>query len=394
MIFPDINSARAAASCAASTIASTRCRRWWRSRATGATRNAYTLGHSMGGMTAIFTAALDPDVIGTIAIATGYGRPTSLETLQKVGVADFRASYVVGVTLPELVADVDRRYDELLAAARRTARAIRRRRAATGWSAPAACDSSYDRAPEPKAFVDDRERSHLCRRARARRRARMAERTARQRRHTHVNARELRRYSRHLLIPEVGLAGQERLRASRVLVIGAGGLGSPALQYLAAAGVGRIGIVDDDTVDETNLQRQTIFSTTPTSGKAKATVAAERLARAQSADRRRRASACASMPVTLANSCGSTTSSSIAPIAFRHVILINDACFLEKRPDVYGSIFRFDGQVSVFAAPGPCYRCLYPEAPPWRAVRPARKAACSARSPVSSARGRRAKRSS
>src|SRR6185312_5928973 len=88
--------------------------------------------------------------------------------------------------------------------------------------------------------------------------------------------RELRRYSRHLLIPEVGLAGQERLASARALVIGAGGLGSPALQYLAAAGVGRIGIVDDDVVDETNLQRQTIF-TTGDVGQPKAAVAAERM---------------------------------------------------------------------------------------------------------------------
>ena len=91
-----------------------------------------------------------------------------------------------------------------------------------------------------------------------------------------MNARELRRYSRHLLIPEVGLAGQERLAAASALVIGAGGLGSPALQYLAAAGVGSVGIVDDDVVDETNLQRQTIFATADV-GRSKAVVAAQRM---------------------------------------------------------------------------------------------------------------------
>lgn len=189
----------------------------------------------------------------------------------------------------------------------------------------------------------------------------MAERTARQRAPP-VNARERRRYSRHLLIPEVGLAGQERLRASRVLVIGAGGLGSPALQYLAAAGVGRIGIVDHDTVDETNLQRQTIFSTTDI-GKAKARVAAERLHELNplidvDALSLRFDAGSARELVRLYDVILDCTD------RFPTRYLINDACFLEKRPEVYGSIFRFDGQVSVFAAPGPCYRCLYPEAPP------------------------------
>jgi adenylyltransferase/sulfurtransferase len=178
-----------------------------------------------------------------------------------------------------------------------------------------------------------------------------------------VNAHALRRYSRHLLIPEVGLRGQERLTASRVLVIGAGGLGSPALQYLAAAGVGTIGVVDDDVVDETNLQRQTIFRTEDV-GVSKAIAAAARLH--------------ALNPLV-----------DVAPHALRFepsnarnlvrefdVVLdctdrfptrycINDACYFERKPDVYGSIFRFDGQVSVFAGrPGPCYRCLFPEPPP------------------------------
>lgn len=178
-----------------------------------------------------------------------------------------------------------------------------------------------------------------------------------------MNARERRRYSRHLLIPQIGLAGQEQLARSRVLVVGAGGLGSPALQYLAAAGVGRIGIVDDDAVDETNLQRQTIFGEADI-GRSKAVVAAERL--------RALNSSIAIDPIAMKfapeNACDL--------VAFYDVVLdctdrfatrylINDACYLQKRPEVYGSIFRFDGQVTLFdSAGGPCYRCLYPEPPP------------------------------
>jgi pimeloyl-ACP methyl ester carboxylesterase len=112
-------------------------------------RNVYTIGHSMGGMTAIFTAALDADVIGTIAIATGYGRPTSLESLQKVGVADFRASYVVGATLPELVKDVDRRYKELLPRLEgRPSLYVAASR--DGMVSPSSVRQLFDRAPEPK----------------------------------------------------------------------------------------------------------------------------------------------------------------------------------------------------------------------------------------------------
>jgi len=178
-----------------------------------------------------------------------------------------------------------------------------------------------------------------------------------------VNGAQRRRYSRHLLIPEVGLRGQERLAAAKVLVVGAGGLGSPALQYLAAAGIGRIGVVDDDAVDETNLQRQTIFSTADV-GANKAVVAATRL-----------------------HALNPYVAVDAFPIAFdeenaRQLVrdydvvldctdrfptryLINDACYLEKKIDVYASIFRFDGQLSVLCAPGgPCYRCLYPQAPP------------------------------
>ena len=127
----------------------------------------YTLGHSMGGMTAIFTAALDPDIAGTIAIATGYGRPTSLEALQKVGVADFRSSYVVGVTLPELVADVDRRYGELLARlAGRPALYVAANRDA--MVSPKSVRELYDRAPEPKSFATiDSDHTYAAERARA-----------------------------------------------------------------------------------------------------------------------------------------------------------------------------------------------------------------------------------
>lgn len=183
---------------------------------------------------------------------------------------------------------------------------------------------------------------------------------------TPLSGRELRRYSRHLLIPEVGLAGQERLRRSRVLVIGSGGLGSPALQYLAAAGVGRLGIVDDDVVDETNLQRQTIFASTDV-GKAKAEVAAQRVGEIN--------------PFVAADAIAVRfdQSNARALVALYDVVLdctdrfpsrylINDACMLENRPDIYASIFRFDGQVAVFERGAPCYRCLYPEPPPYGSV--------------------------
>lgn len=172
-----------------------------------------------------------------------------------------------------------------------------------------------------------------------------------------------RRYSRHLLIPEVGVAGQQRLAAARVLVVGAGGLGSPALQYLAAAGIGRLGIVDDDVVDETNLQRQTIFATADI-GRPKATVAAE-FVRALNpgvgvdAVPLRFDAGNARELVRLYDVVVDATD------RFPTRYLINDACIIEGKPDVYASIFRFDGQVSVFGyGDGPCYRCLYPQAPP------------------------------
>jgi adenylyltransferase/sulfurtransferase len=165
------------------------------------------------------------------------------------------------------------------------------------------------------------------------------------------------------LIPEVGVAGQERLASSRALCIGAGGLGSPVLQYLAAAGVGRIGIVDDDTVDESNLQRQTIFATADI-GRPKAQVAAQRVAEinplvAADAIALRFNDRNARELVRLYDVVIDCTD------RFETRYLINDACALEGKPDVYGSIFRFDGQVSVFWKDrGPCYRCLFPQAPP------------------------------
>ncbi|HET9392709.1 MAG TPA: molybdopterin-synthase adenylyltransferase MoeB [Candidatus Rubrimentiphilum sp.] len=175
--------------------------------------------------------------------------------------------------------------------------------------------------------------------------------------------RGLRRYSRHLLIPEVGVAGQERLALSRVLCIGAGGLGSPALQYLAAAGAGRLGIVDDDVVDESNLQRQTLFSTADIGAK-KAEVAARRVRELN--------------PLIAADAIPVRFDASNARELVRlyDVVLdctdrfetryaVNDACWLENKPDVYASIFRFDGQVSVFwRERGPCYRCLFAQSPP------------------------------
>ncbi len=180
---------------------------------------------------------------------------------------------------------------------------------------------------------------------------------------TLAGRRELRRYSRHLLIPEVGLAGQERLGASRALVIGAGGLGSPALQYLAAAGVGRIGIIDDDVVDETNLQRQTIFATSDV-GQSKATVAAARM-RALNPSINIDALPLRFEPKNARELVRLYDVVLDCTDRFSTRYLVNDACVLEGKPDAYGSIFRFDGQLSVFGMPGaPCYRCLYPEAPP------------------------------
>ncbi len=184
---------------------------------------------------------------------------------------------------------------------------------------------------------------------------------------------EILRYSRHLIMPEVGMEGQKKLKMAKVLVVGAGGLGSPIAMYLAAAGVGKIGIVDFDVVDLTNLQRQIIHSTSDI-GKLKSNSARETINGIN--------------PYVEVQTYETQLTSQNALDIIREYdviidgtdnfptrYLINDACVLLGKPNVYGSIFRFDGQVSVFcakgastsggdAARGPCYRCLYPVPPP------------------------------
>ena len=174
---------------------------------------------------------------------------------------------------------------------------------------------------------------------------------------------EIARYSRHLILPEVGMDGQRQLKAAKVLMIGAGGLGAPVGLYLAAAGVGRIGIVDFDTVDASNLQRQVIHGTSDL-GRKKLDSAADRMNDIN--------------PHLRVDKFEAALSSENALEIFSDYdlvidgtdnfptrYLVNDACVLTKKPNVYGSIFRFEGQASVFAyEDGPCYRCLYPEPPP------------------------------
>jgi adenylyltransferase/sulfurtransferase len=174
---------------------------------------------------------------------------------------------------------------------------------------------------------------------------------------------EIRRYSRHLIVPEVGLEGQKRLKASSVLLIGAGGLGAPMAMYLAAAGVGRIGIVDFDVVDESNLQRQVIHGTSSV-GKSKLESARERIAEINpyvQVDEYKVALTSENALEVLAPYDVIADGTDNFPTRY----LVNDACVLLGKPNVYGSIFRFEGQASVFwAEQGPCYRCLYPEPPP------------------------------
>jgi len=180
---------------------------------------------------------------------------------------------------------------------------------------------------------------------------------------TRLEPPEIARYSRHLILPEVGMEGQKRLKNASVLLIGAGGLGSPLGLYLAAAGVGRIGLVDFDRVDESNLQRQVLYGTRDV-GRRKIEAATERLADVnphvtiQPHETR----------LTSGNALGILADYDIVVDGtdnFPTRYLVNDACVLLGKPNVYGSIFRFEGQASVFwAGNGPCYRCLYPEPPP------------------------------
>jgi adenylyltransferase/sulfurtransferase len=178
-----------------------------------------------------------------------------------------------------------------------------------------------------------------------------------------LTSEEVQRYSRHLILPEVGVDGQRKLKAGRVLCVGAGGLGSPAALYLAAAGVGTIGVIDFDAVDMSNLQRQ-ILHGTPDVGRSKLQSARDRLG--------------ALNPNVRVESYETALTSKNALEIFRDYdiildgtdnfatrYLVNDACVLLGKPNAYGSIFRFEGQASVFATKGgPCYRCLYPEPPP------------------------------
>ena len=174
---------------------------------------------------------------------------------------------------------------------------------------------------------------------------------------------EVARYSRHLIMPEVGMEGQLKLKAARVLCIGAGGLGSPVLLYLAAAGVGRLGLVDFDEVDYSNLHRQIIHGT-PDVGRSKLDSAKARL----NALNPEVEVVTHEMALSSENALGLFADYDLVVDGtdnFPTRYLVNDACVLQGKPNIYGSIFRFEGQASVFgAADGPCYRCLYPEPPP------------------------------
>jgi sulfur-carrier protein adenylyltransferase/sulfurtransferase len=180
---------------------------------------------------------------------------------------------------------------------------------------------------------------------------------------TTLSSAEIQRYARHLIMPEVAMDGQRRLKASKVLCIGAGGLGSPLTLYLAAAGVGTLGLMDFDAVDVSNLQRQ-ILHTTQDVGRPKLQSAREKL-QALNPDLKL---VCYEQHVDRSNALDVFRDYDVIVDGtdnFPTRYLVNDACVLLGKPNVYGSIFRFDGQASVFFPPhGPCYRCLYPEPPP------------------------------
>ena len=178
-----------------------------------------------------------------------------------------------------------------------------------------------------------------------------------------LTADDMARYSRHILLPEVGMEGQQKLKAARVLCVGTGGLGSPLALYLAAAGIGMLGLVDFDVVDASNLQRQIIHSTKDI-GRKKLDSAEEKLKSLNPALNVIKHEAM----LTSANALDIFRDYDIIADGtdnFPTRYLVNDACVLTGKPNVYGSIFRFEGQASVFATKeGPCYRCLYPEPPP------------------------------
>ena len=174
---------------------------------------------------------------------------------------------------------------------------------------------------------------------------------------------ELVRYDRQLALPEFGAEGQRRLRQARILIVGAGGLGSPSALYLVAAGVGQLGLVDFDVVDETNLQRQILYSTSDV-GQPKLAAGLVRLRTLNP----HTDLVAHEEPFSADNAARLVSRYDViidGTDNFATRYLVNDACVLNGRPNVYGSVFRFEGQASVFAAPGgPCYRCLHPEPPP------------------------------
>ncbi|MEK6613106.1 MAG: molybdopterin-synthase adenylyltransferase MoeB [Gemmatimonadota bacterium] len=177
-----------------------------------------------------------------------------------------------------------------------------------------------------------------------------------------LSAAELRRYARHVVLPQVGIEGQERLKASSVLVVGLGGLGSPAALYLAAAGVGRLGLVDFDRVDESNLQRQVLHGTSSIG------ISKTESARARLHDLNPHVELRVhDEPLTAANALALIGAYDVVVDGtdqFATRYLVNDACVIAHTPNIYGSVHRFEGQVSVFATQGgPCYRCLFPVPP-------------------------------